>query len=70
MGQLRCKDCPSRFPGCHGICPNYIEFRKQREELYAQRAEEARGITGYLIDRRHKIAKQRARLKKWERQSY
>lgn len=50
-----CKDCvaPKRYPGCHGVCPEYIhekalweeektairEERRIRSELYEQRSE-------------------------------
>jgi hypothetical protein len=31
-----CKDCPDRYPGCHGKCEKYI---KQRSEYDAEKAE-------------------------------
>lgn len=32
------KDCPNRSVGCHGICPEYKEFRAEREEVYKARS--------------------------------
>lgn len=53
-----CKDCvaPKRYPGCHGVCPEYIhekalweeektairEERRIHNELYEQRSERVR----------------------------
>ncbi len=53
-----CKDCvaPKRYPGCHGVCPEYIhekalweeektairEERRIRSELYEQRSDGVR----------------------------
>lgn len=31
-----CKDCPDRYPGCHGKCEKYI---KERADYDAKRAE-------------------------------
>lgn len=32
-----CKDCPDRYPGCHGDCEKYADYRakvdRQRESL-------------------------------------
>ena len=28
-----CKDCESRFLGCHSTCERYNDFKKYREEL-------------------------------------
>ena len=32
-----CKDCESRFLGCHSTCERYNDFKKYREELNEQR---------------------------------
>lgn len=31
-----CKDCEKRAIGCHGTCPDYIKFRKERDEMNAK----------------------------------
>ena len=29
---LACRDCPNRFPGCHGSCQSYIEWKTEHEK--------------------------------------
>lgn len=31
MSYTSCKDCKDRYPGCHGKCEKYQEFRKARD---------------------------------------
>ena len=31
------KTCPKREVGCHAVCQEYIEFRKERNELNARK---------------------------------
>lgn len=30
----KCKDCTDRYPGCHGECDNYKEYRKTIDEMH------------------------------------
>lgn len=46
-----CKDCPDRYPGCHGKCEKYI---KERSDYDAKRSEYRKK---YDID--SKLAEQR-----------
>ena len=32
-----CQNCQDRHPGCHGECIAYLNFRKEREEVYERR---------------------------------
>lgn len=38
FSQPPCKDCSKRQPDCHSVCPEYKEFRKEREAVYKKRA--------------------------------
>lgn len=32
-----CKDCPDRFLGCHGICEDYQNYKKEMGKFNKQR---------------------------------
>ena len=32
-----CYHCQNRSVDCHGDCPKYADYRKQREEVYLER---------------------------------
>lgn len=32
-----CKDCSDRYPGCHGKCPGYAEWRTYLENINEER---------------------------------
>ena len=34
-----CKDCPDRSMTCHDTCPEYLEYKKVRENISKQRLE-------------------------------
>ena len=34
-----CKNCPDRYPGCHGKCDKYIEYDKYNKEVQKKRME-------------------------------
>ena len=40
MKVKQCKDCEKRFLGCHGSCPEYIEFKQKREHMQQVRRQE------------------------------
>lgn len=52
-----CKGCqpPKRHPGCHSVCEEYLEQRKQQDENNAKRRAEYTGrpavIDNYSFDR-------------------
>ena len=35
----KCKGCTKRTIGCHATCPDYISFKKEREEILRKKAE-------------------------------
>lgn len=32
-----CKNCPSRFSGCHSVCLQYMNYRTERDEFNENR---------------------------------
>lgn len=36
-----CKDCPDRYPGCHGKCEKYISQRAEYDKLKEERRKKA-----------------------------
>ena len=64
-----CKECvpPKRFPGCHGVCPEYIAWSKKHiRHCMAVRAskEKERAYLGYLVPELEKNAKKRHEIEK------
>ena len=57
-----CKDCPKRYPGCHGKCEKYItaraEYDAKRAE-YRKKSDIACGIAQQQINSIHRITKRR-----------
>ena len=31
--KTNCKDCTDRFVGCHSVCPIYIHYKKEIDDL-------------------------------------
>lgn len=31
--KTNCKDCTDRFVGCHSVCPIYINYKKEIDDL-------------------------------------
>ena len=58
-----CKDCPNRYPGCHGKCEKYLAekafYRKRKEDIRTRNA-----AVGYTVD---EIRKKRDRAAKRRR---
>ena len=44
--KLMCKDCKSRYVGCHAECEEYKAFRKEKDELnqYAYKKKETNSM--------------------------
>lgn len=67
-----CLGCLDRFPGCHGSCEKYADYRRRLE---AEKAEERKRYPLYASDtverfeggkkQRKKPGKQRARFKRY-----
>lgn len=47
INKTPCKDCDRRQVGCHSTCPDYISFRKKRDELLEARFRERYGTPTY-----------------------
>ena len=37
MAKSKCKDCTSRYVGCHSKCEDYANFKAEREKAKARR---------------------------------
>ena len=48
---MPCKDCEKRTPGCHSTCEEYIQFRKERDEMLNKKREESRILWNEAFDR-------------------
>ena len=48
-----CKDCTKRTVGCHGKCKEYIEWRKEYDEMKSK-IEKDRKADGFLISNENK----------------
>lgn len=48
-----CRECPDKFPGCHGSCSKYLElkeeFNKNKAEMLKNKKAEAE-FYGYVND--------------------
>lgn len=58
--KITCKDCKSRYLGCHEECPDYMAFRHERDELNNLRHENKRKefvIDEYRIQTQNKYEK-------------
>ena len=53
------KGCQNRAVGCHGTCPEYKEFRAEREEAYKGRSQhyEACDYTSKAIEKNRRSRK-------------
>lgn len=58
-----CFQCPSRTLGCHDVCPDYLEYRKQSLENYENRHKEI-PTNCYMVDQKLKNIKRSRRNKK------
>lgn len=36
-GYAPCKDCSKRSIGCHGVCPEYLRYLKENENIKAKK---------------------------------
>jgi hypothetical protein len=48
-----CRDCPDRFPGCHGQCEKYRKERAEYDETMAEKKKEIdvkNGLDGFLYN--------------------
>jgi hypothetical protein len=62
-----CKDCvaPKRYPGCHAVCPEYLEQKAEYDRIKAIRDKEREVSCAIIIDRANKVDKaMRNRMKK------
>ena len=52
-----CKGCvaPKRFPGCHSVCPEYLEQRAEYDKLKAEYDRKKDVTTAINIDRAKKV---------------
>lgn len=48
---MSCKDCEKRTLGCHSTCEEYIQFRKERDEMLNKKREESRILWNEAFDR-------------------
>lgn len=48
------RDCPGRFPGCHGKCERYAEYRAEIEAMNAEKRREY-VVAGYSFETVTKI---------------
>lgn len=48
---MPCKDCEKHTPGCHSTCEEYIQFRKERDEMLNKKREESRILWNEAFDR-------------------
>ena len=46
--KFHCKDCTERHLGCHSVCEDYINARKELDEINAKIFEEKRKYTDYI----------------------
>lgn len=57
-----CKDCPRRYPGCHGKCDDYQTAKSEHDRIrnaeYTRRCNEAYSID-LIRSRRDRMAKRR-----------
>lgn len=65
MTKPPCKECGSRYLGCHANCTKYIEFRRKRDdELHAVSKDNM--ITATIkINTRHRCETRRRRRGEW-----
>ena len=49
-----CKDCETRYVGCHGRCEKYLEFKKANDERLKQKSHEI-DADQYAIDNTMRI---------------
>ena len=49
-----CKDCETRYVGCHGRCEKYLEFKKANDERLKQKSLEI-DADQYAIDNTMRI---------------
>ena len=62
-----CKDCvaPKRYPGCHAVCPEYLEQKAEYDRIKAIRDKEREVSCAIIIDRANKVDRaMRNRMKK------
>ena len=55
-----CKDCPDRYPGCHGSCEKYIEQRAAYDAEKAEamkKIEVSRGLAEMRCDFMYKVSR-------------
>ena len=65
MNRNPCKGCEKRTITCHGVCKEYQEFKKAREEELAWMREQ-RSVTNYRWERAH-LEKVRRKARGWDR---
>ena len=62
-----CKDCPSRYPGCHSNCKDYKEFKQaldERNDLIRQERDRYNDVrAGSIESRRRTIRRKRPNYK-------
>ena len=54
-----CKGCeaPKRYPGCHGVCQDYLEQKKEHDRLKAEH-DKVNQISGAIVgDQMNKVYK-------------
>ncbi len=56
-----CKDCPDRYPGCHGKCEKYIAARAEYDAQKAEAAKKFNVASGLYEQRSNSIHKVTAR---------
>lgn len=60
-----CYDCPDRKPGCHGVCPKYIEWTEARAALANMNRNDTKDADAYLIG--NQIKAQAAKKRRGEK---
>lgn len=59
MNTPPCRDCPDRYIGCHGKCPAYLDWRKNRNaELAISRMDKETYVDDHEF-RKRLLAQQR-----------
>lgn len=46
-GNAPCRGCEARVPGCHGLCPEYKEWRREQDQRIERRQKENRATPAW-----------------------